>query len=61
MKFTFRRIRPDINQLVEIGGYSFPSGHAMISVVLYGLVAYFGYKYIKNKLCRNIVIILNVL
>ena len=49
LKFTIKRIRPNINRMIEIGGYSFPSGHAMVSVVLYGLIAYISYKYIKVK------------
>ena len=47
--------------MIEIGGYSFPSGHAMVSVVLYGLLAYFSYKFIKNKIVKNIIVVINVL
>jgi len=61
LKFTVRRIRPDVNKLIEIGGYSFPSGHAMVSVVLYGLLAYISYKVIKRKWFRNIIIFINIL
>lgn len=36
-KYLFARERPsDIEQLIEQGGYSFPSGHSMGSMVLYG-------------------------
>lgn len=61
LKFTVKRVRPDINKMIEIGGYSFPSGHAMVSVVLYGLLAYFSYKFIKNKIVKNIIVVINVL
>lgn len=60
-KFIVKRIRPNVNKLIEIGGYSFPSGHAMVSTILYGLVAYFAYKFIKNKYLRNIVVLINIL
>lgn len=50
LKFLMMRIRPNILRLIEIGGYSFPSGHAMISMAFYGLLIYFVYrlKYFKN-------------
>ncbi|MCI1696305.1 phosphatase PAP2 family protein [Aneurinibacillus aneurinilyticus] len=40
LKFIFRRTRPDIEHLVEVGGYSFPSGHAMVSAAFYGMLGY---------------------
>lgn len=50
LKYLMMRVRPNILQLIEIGGYSFPSGHAMISMAFYGLLIYFVYrlKYFKN-------------
>ena len=47
LKLMVKRDRPNILRLVEIGGYSFPSGHAMVSTVLYGLIAYIAYKFIN--------------
>ena len=29
LKQFFHRVRPDLHRLIEIGGYSFPSGHAI--------------------------------
>jgi undecaprenyl-diphosphatase len=40
LKAFFRRSRPDVLRLVQVGGYSFPSGHAMISLAFYGMLAY---------------------
>ena len=40
LKAFFQRSRPDIEHLVEAGGYSFPSGHAMISAAFYGMLGY---------------------
>lgn len=49
LKLIFNRQRPVENRLIEVDGYSFPSGHAMISMAFYGLFIYFIYQNIKNK------------
>lgn len=41
MKQIFRRSRPALEYLASAGGFSFPSGHAMVSVPFYGMLAYF--------------------
>jgi Membrane-associated phospholipid phosphatase len=38
LKTWVRRERPDFSHLVHAGGYSFPSGHAMNAVTVYGLM-----------------------
>ncbi|HOA55409.1 MAG TPA: phosphatase PAP2 family protein [Clostridiales bacterium] len=40
LKLIFRRPRPELFRLTEATGYSFPSGHAMNSVIFYGFIAY---------------------
>lgn len=40
LKEAFHRTRPDIQHLVSAGGYSFPSGHAMIATAFYGMLGY---------------------
>lgn len=40
LKLSFQRERPDINRLIEISGYSFPSGHSMAAFSLCGIAAY---------------------
>lgn len=42
------RERPMINPAIDATGYSFPSGHAMLSVVTYGFAIYLLSKYAKN-------------
>lgn len=49
IKHIVRRPRPNVLRLVEESGYSFPSGHSMISVAFYGLVIYLVYKNVNNK------------
>jgi len=46
-KFAFHRGRPDILRLTDISGYSFPSGHSMVSLSFYGLLVYFSIKHIR--------------
>src|SRR5699024_3922258 len=47
IKLIVVRERPSMNVDAHAIGYSFPSGHAMISMVCYGLFIYF----LRKKLC----------
>lgn len=47
MKHLVGRQRPEVIANYDAVGYSFPSGHAMLSVVIYGLIAYFFIRYVK--------------
>ncbi len=49
LKILFARERPNLIQLVKETNYSFPSGHAMINMTLYSLLAILIYNNIKNK------------
>lgn len=49
IKNIFRRIRPEHIRLIKQGGFSFPSGHAMISICVYGFLLYLVVKKIENK------------
>lgn len=40
LKNIFHRPRPDVNQLIQETGYSFPSGHAMVGIAFFGAIAY---------------------
>lgn len=51
LKFIFHRDRPLDNIIIE-QGYSFPSGHAMVSVSLYGYLIYLIYKYVNKKIVK---------
>lgn len=53
LKHIFVRNRPNHLRLIKQGGYSFPSGHSMISVCVYGYLLYLVLK-IKNKLLKYI-------
>lgn len=49
IKIIIERPRPSHLRLIEQGGYSFPSGHSMIAVLLYGTLIYFVNKNIKTR------------
>lgn len=49
IKRIIKRPRPNHLRLIKQGGYSYPSGHAMIAIGLYGLVLYFVNKKVKDK------------
>ena len=52
IKLIFARARPDINPLMIENTYSFPSGHSMMSMILYGYLIYLLYNNFKNKKYR---------
>lgn len=56
LKSIFVRPRPDVLRLVEQGGYSFPSGHAMASTIFYGMLIYLIYKSDINSKFKHIII-----
>lgn len=49
LKVIVERPRPSILRLVVEDGYSFPSGHAMVSMGFYGFLIYLIWMNIKNK------------
>ena len=49
IKHIIRRPRPNVLRLVEESGYSFPSGHSMVSMAFYGIIIYLVYKNVTNK------------
>ena len=58
IKHILQRPRPTDFRIIEETGYSFPSGHSMVSMAFYGYLIYLVYKYIKNKYIKWISIIL---
>lgn len=55
-KFIIRRNRPININIIEESGFSYPSGHSMVSMAFFGLFAYLIYKNITNKIIKSILI-----
>jgi membrane-associated phospholipid phosphatase len=57
LKTFFSRERPLIPLLQPAMGYSFPSGHSMMSFAFYGLLIYLAYRYVNNQFLKWLLII----
>ena len=56
LKHIIRRARPEHLRLIKETGFSYPSGHAMISIALYGFMIYYIYQNVRNKYLKIIMI-----
>src|SRR5699024_4945758 len=61
IKLKVERTRPSILEEANATGFSFPSGHAMISLVCYGLLCYFLNQKMKRKWMRKVLQIVTTL
>lgn len=57
LKLLFHRARPDLHRLVEIGGYSFPSGHATNAITVYGIISFLLWRHIPVRWGRTLLIV----
>lgn len=57
LKELFKRARPDFYRLVEISGYSFPSGHAMNAVTFYGILTFLLWRHIPVRWGRVVLLL----
>lgn len=62
LKNILQRPRPTEYRLIEETGYSFPSGHSMVSMAFYGFLIYLIYKNVKNQYLKwGAIIFLSIL
>ena len=62
LKIIVQRPRPTEYRIINETGYSFPSGHSMVSMAFYGFLIYLIYKNIKNKYLKiSLIVILSLL
>ncbi|MDO8443518.1 MAG: phosphatase PAP2 family protein [Candidatus Azambacteria bacterium] len=62
LKLLFHKERPDASlALIQESGYAFPSGHAFMSVIFYGMLCYFIYRARENKWQKIILLIATII
>lgn len=62
LKNIVQRPRPTEYRIIDERGYSFPSGHSMVSAAFYGFLIYLIYKNIKNKYLKwSVILLLSIL
>jgi undecaprenyl-diphosphatase len=61
LKNFFHRVRPDLHRLIEVSGYSFPSGHAMNAFTVYGMISFLLWRHIPSKWGRSLLIFFSVI
>ena len=62
LKRILQRPRPTEFRIIEETGYSFPSGHSMVSMAFYGYLIYLIYKYVENKYVKwTSIVLLSIL
>ena len=61
IKNIIRRDRPHILRLITQGGFSYPSGHSMISICFYGFIAYYIINKTDNKIIKYLILTLSIL
>ena len=57
LKWIFHRARPTIHPIITETGYSFPSGHSMSSIVVYGMIMFFLILFLKNGLAKFLAVL----
>lgn len=58
LKFAIQRPRPEGFRLVDATGFSFPSGHSMVAMAVFGLLAWYVWRYEKNPRRRAVLLVL---
>ncbi|KMY51368.1 phosphatase PAP2 family protein [Peribacillus loiseleuriae] len=61
LKAIFHRARPDFHRLIEVSGYSFPSGHAMNAFAVYGILTFLLWRHLPTRLGRTVLMIISSL
>ena len=52
LKFCIQRPRPEGFRLAAVTGFSFPSGHSMVAMAFFGLLAWFVWRYERDRLMK---------
>ncbi|MCK0469856.1 phosphatase PAP2 family protein [Halalkalibacter sp. APA_J-10(15)] len=60
LKYIFKRERPFIDPLIIETGYSYPSGHSMAALTLYGAITFLVWRHISNSMGRACLVVFSV-
>ncbi|MNH89994.1 putative undecaprenyl-diphosphatase YbjG [compost metagenome] len=60
IKRIFKRDRPTLHRIAEANGFSFPSGHAMATIALYGGLAFLLWKHAPALIGRIIILTVSI-
>lgn len=60
LKHLFHRNRPHLHRLIDVTGYSFPSGHAMSAFAVYGILAFLLWRHISSRPGRGLLILFSI-
>ncbi|WP_312475369.1 phosphatase PAP2 family protein [Neobacillus sp.] len=60
LKQIFHRVRPNFHRLIDISGYSYPSGHAMNAFTVYVIISFLLWRHIESKWGRSLLIFISV-
>jgi undecaprenyl-diphosphatase len=60
LKLLYKIPRPFFLALVKENSYSYPSGHALNSILFYGAISYFIYHFTKNKTISALIFTISV-
>lgn len=61
LKSYYQRERPQLDMLVMEEGFSFPSGHSMAALSLYGIVTFLLWRHVSNVSGRNILLLSSII
>jgi undecaprenyl-diphosphatase len=61
LKEIFHRARPDLHRLIEIDGYSFPSGHATNAITVYGILSFLLWRHVPTRWGRSLLVIFSTI
>lgn len=58
MKLHFKRLRPDVPwAFVHEHSFSFPSGHSVMAMVMYGVIVYRTYEKLRSKWAKALLVV----
>lgn len=61
LKHLFHRMRPELHRLINVGGYSFPSGHAMSAFTVYVIVSFLLWRHIRRGWGRSLLVVFSIM